>query len=623
MPFSYPQLDGSDASRDFQETFAGYNHNLRISDNEFYDMKNMTGDYYPVLSPRRKRGTSETFNNFQSIICKDALWYIDGNRLYNDGVEVTSFFSAHPLPQEGELPMYKMIGMGAYLLVFTITDHGLDYGWYVNTLDPDNDNGFIDNTRTVTPTQSQPLTLTMCTKDGEGYSITTNGNHAIQDNQVYVGDTAPSKYKNGTKWLDTSGGAHYLKIYAETAAMWTTVSTTYVKVSCTGIAQGFKEGDAVTISGLTSDDSDISEQVDFLNSNTIIQSIDENNGWFVIIGIIDKVHEQDDEDGITKPVTIERKAPYLDYICECNNRLWGCRYGFNRAGDVVNEIYACKQADFKNWFCYAGISTDSYAASVGSDGVWTGAVHYGTEVLFFKENCIHKLYGSMPSDYQLLELKIRGIQRGSEKSVVCVNETLFYKTPTEVVYYDGSLPVGISYQLGERNFSHAVAGSIGNKYYICMKNESGGYELFVYDIAKQLWHREGEIKVDEFCKVDNSLFAVINNELIDLMGTGEQEADFDWYVETGKIGYSYSDNKYVGRILVRLTKPLTSEISLLISYDDIGEWENVAEINGSGTRSFSIPIIPRRCDHFRVRIEGRGDCKIYSISKVLDIGSDG
>jgi hypothetical protein len=101
------------------------------------------------------------------------------------------------------------------------------------------------------------------------------------------------------------------------------------------------------------------------------------------------------------------------------------------------------------------------------------------------------------------------------------------------------------------------------------------------------------------------------------------EDDFDWFAETGDIGYSYADNKYVGRMLLRLSKPIQSEVRLYIQYDDSGEWEEIATFAGGGTRSFSVPVAPRRCDHFRVRIEGFGECKIYSISKLLEIGSDG
>ena len=52
----YPTLPVNETSRQIVEYFKGYNHNLRIADGEFFDMKNMTSDHYPVLSPRKKRG---------------------------------------------------------------------------------------------------------------------------------------------------------------------------------------------------------------------------------------------------------------------------------------------------------------------------------------------------------------------------------------------------------------------------------------------------------------------------------------------------------------------------------------------------------------------------------------
>ena len=51
-----PTLNEMATSRQMIDDFAGYNHNLRIGDTEFYDMKNMTSTYYPVLSPRGQRG---------------------------------------------------------------------------------------------------------------------------------------------------------------------------------------------------------------------------------------------------------------------------------------------------------------------------------------------------------------------------------------------------------------------------------------------------------------------------------------------------------------------------------------------------------------------------------------
>ena len=56
----------------------------------------------------------------------------------------------------------------------------------------------------------------------------------------------------------------------------------------------------------------------------------------------------------------------MDYLTECDNRVWGC-------SNKENVIYACKLGDPTNWFSYRGIAEDSYAVTVGSDGSFTGA----------------------------------------------------------------------------------------------------------------------------------------------------------------------------------------------------------------------------------------------------------
>ena len=74
----YPTLQEVETSRQIVDTFRGYNHNLRISDGEFFDMKNLTSDYYPVLSPRTTRGVYASPLNPQGLISKDSLCYVDG-----------------------------------------------------------------------------------------------------------------------------------------------------------------------------------------------------------------------------------------------------------------------------------------------------------------------------------------------------------------------------------------------------------------------------------------------------------------------------------------------------------------------------------------------------------------
>lgn len=69
-------------------------------------------------------------------------------------------------------------------------------------------------------------------------------------------------------------------------------------------------------------------------------------------------------------------------------------------------------------------------------------------VLFFKENTIHKIYGSRPADYQVVSTQCRGVAKGASRSLSVINETLYYLSTEGVMAWDGSLPVNISGRLG-------------------------------------------------------------------------------------------------------------------------------------------------------------------------------
>ena len=95
------------------------------------------------------------------------------------------------------------------------------------------------------------------------------------------------------------------------------------------------------------------------------------------------------------------------------------------------------------------------------------------------------------------------------------------------------------------------------------------------------------------------------------------------YFNTSVSGCPSPDNKYVGRINLRITLECGTDVDLFLQYDSHGEWEHKFNMNGTGTRTFSIPIIPKRCDHFKYKIKGKGACKIHSITKSIEEGSDG
>ena len=272
-----------------------------------------------------------------------------------------------------------------------------------------------------------------------------------------------------------------------------------------------------------------------------------------------------------------------------------------------------------------GTSTDSYAASVGTDGQFTGAVTHLGYPIFFKEGYMHKIYGNFPSNYQIQTTACRGVQKGSHKSLAIVNETLFYKSRTSVCSYDGSLPAERSYALGDVAYSDAVACAHGNKYYISMKDQADEYHLFVLDAARGFWHKEDNLQVDAFCSNRGELYFIEHGvgKIQTMFGSGKVDSrPIEWMAETGLIGTDSPDKKYVSRINVRMSLAVGTRVSVYLQYDSNGAWERVLTMNGVSLRSFVMPIRPKRCDHLRMRIVGTGEANIYSIAKTVEEGSD-
>ena len=592
----YPKLTVQQSSRDMVDVFRGYNHNLRIGEGEFYDMKNMTSDFYPVMAPTSPRGLYASPEAPAGLIAKDALCYVDGADFVINGYHIDMGLSTDP----EDCPK-QLISMGAYVIIMPDKK-------YINTADL-TDHGNIE----AEYHSKDPVSFALCRLDGSEYIV------------EYIQPTAPEAPANMALWIDTSSETHSLRQWSEVSGMWVGIATCYVKISSPGIGASFEKYDGINIEIKKDDgliDADTGNKIEPVDISALEGSAivwDKGEHYIVVVGMLDEVVR------ISNEVVITRKMPNVDFIVESENRLWGCRYGVATNGEIVNEIYASKLGDFKNWNCYMGLSTDSYTASVGTDGQFTGAITQPGVVLFFKENCIHKVYGNFPANFQIQTTVCRGVQKGCERSLAMVNEIVFYKAKHAVCAYDGSLPTEISAPLGEVAYKNAVAGSHGNKYYISMEDMSGKYHLFVYDTAKGMWHKEDDLRADCFCSCREELYCIEHDSkrIITMLGSGEKLKDkVDWMVESGIIYMGMPDMKYLTRLLLRMSMEMGGRFRISIQYDSFGPWEMVFAGASTSTRSFSLPIRPRRCDHFRLRIEGTGDARIYSITKTVEQGSD-
>lgn len=619
-----PYLNVIPETRSVCDAFAGYNHNLRIGEGEFYDMGNLTSSLYPVLSPRAPRGIYARPASCGGIVSKEKLCYVDGGDLVIGTERIDMGLTGG---------QKRLISMGAYIIIMPDKK-------YINTVSTD-DRGDIEKSFTT----ERSVTFSVSDINGESPIV------------IIGQDDSPLGVDN-SYWIDTSKEPYILNVYTRSSGMWREYDTCCVRIDSEGIGEAFSVGDSIRIDGFASSfvcTDKVSVSGDALSSlpdkERYATVLDTGTDYILVSGFISAVitllgdackwfwenigNLTSEEGGATCPtsltqtsaLTLSRRMPEMDFIIESGNRLWGCRYGKAQNGDTVNEIYASKLNDFRNWNDFRGISTDSWATSVGSDGPFTGAVTFGGYPLFFKENMLHKVYGDMPSQFGYTDIPCRGIAPGSHESVAIVNEVLYYHSRHGICAYDGALPVCVSEAFGNVRYRDGVGGSSGGKYYVSLSDISGEWHLFVYDTLRGLWHREDSTHAVCFAEYEGEMYYLDSydgNIKAMSVGVGSSmeaaEVRFPWFCESGLIGTDLPDTKYISRLTVRMSLAVGTAVRFYIEYDSSGEFEACGAVMGSTLQSFGLPIRPRRCDHMRLRIEGEGDCRIYSITRAVSEG---
>ena len=561
-------------SRQLISKFGGYNALHSAAYNEYSSTKNLTSDEFPYLRTRDRRGFIKSYGSITAFGALDGLYCVDGTGFYYKDVYKGAVTAGEKV----------VVNSGAEVLIFPDNvSYNTANGGY-KSLD-------------MTFTQSASATISVSKSDGTVYSGYT------------VSSSPPSEPSGGDMWIDTSGSFDVMKIFSEETNLWTSIPSTYIKISTDGIDDDISQYDGITISGCINND---------INGDYIVQYVGIN--YIILYGLIRTEITQ------AEGLTIKRTIPSMDYATVYNNRVWGC-------SSENHEVYASKLGDPTNWNAYEGISTDSYAVTIASSGSFTGAITYGGYVMFFKENCIHRIFGNKPSNFEVNEIQYSGVKSGCSKSLAVVNGALYYLSVNGVMEYTGGYPEVISQKLGNTDmYSDATGCGFGDKYYLSMKDTSGTYKLFVFDTRKRLWHIEDNTRMKFATYYNDDMFFIdASDDLYSVKGeTGTKEDLLEWECISGIYGTETPDGKYVGKIQMMIdinygnVFPYEEEstFNLDIEYNSEGIWNNLMSLRSESLRSYNIPVPIRRCDHFRIKIYGKGDFMLYNMMLELFEGGD-
>ena len=192
--------------------------------------------------------------------------------------------------------------------------------------------------------------------------------------------------------------------------------------------------------------------------------------------------------------------------------------------------------------------------------------------------------------------------------------------------YSGGIPQPVGSAFGMQKHKKAVGGSDGLKYYVSAENAVGVKRLYVYDTQKRMWHIEDETAAMDFCRWDGTTYLLAEDGKIWTVDQDEgdnAEEDFDWFAEFGDITDDDPNKKGVSKFQIRLELGDGASCQMKVRFDSVGDWIPAGEkLTADVKRSYYLAIVPRRADHYRLRLEGHGECRVYSIARERYSGSE-
>ena len=608
-------------TRDLLRAFGGLNETYGCTEAEYSGGMNFSARDFPALSTRLPRRRLQELAGLNGMYHLNGLLTVCGQDLVYTPDEAP----AQPVTVKNAVADSRktMVGIGTKILIFP------------DKVAFDTADGSAAPLGAAWEAGSLSVSFAPCDASGNTYEVKDKGTKEPehpQDGQLFLKLNEPDKPYSAENTLE---------VYSEASGNWTVIPLDYCLVTAEGIGAEFRVWDTVTLTGTGAEQAG---QWAGLDGDRIVYGVTEttlrlradpggehfygrlvHNGSSAVWVSMDGT--QREEYFPAEGVKVERRVPDLEYLTECDNRVWGC-------SSSENVIYACKLGDPTNWFSYRGIAADSYAVTVGSDGPFTGAATCMGYVLFFKENCLHKLYGSRPADYQLVSVQCRGVAKQASKSMCVLAEVLYYLSTDGVMAWDGSLPVKISGGLDNTwlmNVRGAVGGVLDTRYYLHLRvpgrNET---RLLVYDTERQLWHEEDTAAEENasgwaMCSTGRQLYQW---DGVNLWATEpEREADRDtdtakanleakvgFEAVSGDIGLNIPADKYINRVFLRVDALTYSVVELQASYEG-GAWETLgqAAVLNKYTR-VNLPFVPERNDTMRLRIKGTGQIAVRSIA---------
>lgn len=564
----YPMLKARKRAKPIMTNqFGGLNRSNTISENEFSDMKNISGRRFPFVASSGKRKVIKKAESGEFKFVHAPLYHegelsaddfcgIIGNEYFYNNEKKMNVLSKRELPDPfNDAELYPQL------------QYANDYG----TVEFSGNVNFFSSLKFFDPLKNKKSYSGTKLVYSESFSY---GNLVFK----YSWSNSLNRFSNALYYYDDDD---YFGKVGETFGIGDTIVISYN-------LSDFKDDDGIIYNNLVYDTSDPEMYLAVLNHtdnktmivNATIRDISTEvitdsfgiETEYVKILYVDlyNVHGDFIRWNLPKPtsstittqtfrpyisITISKYIPVFSHYCVSCGRIF--------ATDTFGKtVYASKTGDASVWTPSAvdGAYLQAWFTEVGSSGNWTGIIEFSGAVYCFKSDICYVIFGDNASNFMISKTINRGCIDG--RSLKVIGNCLYFLSSDGFYALSGGQPVKISECLN-KNYTSCVAGVFGNSYYAsCHYDE--GVELLVYYSDRNMWYKEDDFDAIGFFAYNNKLYGYSKYELICF---GDGQLPDEWYVVSKKYDDATSSLRGLCELFLRLKMPAGSDATVFVSFD--------------------------------------------------------
>lgn len=365
-------------------------------------------------------------------------------------------------------------------------------------------------------------------------------------------------------------------------------------------SNAFKAGDVVTFNGSYYEGNQTAKS--WMDKKLIIREISATREKKVTFDPYTFGDANGDDAGA---MTFKKTIPNLTHICSWNDRVWGVSQD--------GKIYASKYQDPTNFEYFDLTSADSFTLDAGMGGDFTGSCATGSYVVFFRQDKIHRITGTKPSNYRHTVIKSMGVLKGAERSLTVIDDIIYYEGKDGFYTFDGADVRFISRKLGAIVHSGGYGAVCNGNYYVSTKGSTGSHDAYIYYPKKDMWLTEG---LTEYRSAVNFLGDMYYIDKYDKF-VYKAQATKDtrgFEITLREFDVDFAEKKGYVRICIGFTKGRNGKIYCYTAVN--GESFTLAKEITEGTEGVAeIRLTPNRGDRIRLRIGGTSDATIKYIMR--------